>query len=77
MMGDGKAFNAYLQVSVSILDRGILTKRIVVLFHGNGGEALDRTWLARLIPARDITLVLAEYPGYGSKLGTPGQDNFL
>jgi len=45
-------------------------RRIVVLFHGTEGEALDRTWLSELVPESDVLLLLPEYPGYGAKPGT-------
>lgn len=51
-------------------------RKAVVFFHGNGGEALDRSWVAELVPTRDL-LVLAEYPGYGAAPGTPSQTAIL
>lgn len=51
-------------------------RKAVVFFHGNGGEALDRSWVAELVPTRDL-LVLAEYPGYGAKPGQPSQSALL
>ncbi len=48
-------------------------RRVVILFHGNAGEALDRTWLAPLIPYADVVLILAEYPGYGARAGSPSE----
>jgi uncharacterized protein len=44
--------------------------RVVMLFHGNGGEALDREWIAELAPDKDLVLILPEYPGYGGKTGS-------
>ncbi len=48
-------------------------KRVVILFHGNAGEALDRSWLAQLVPYQDVVLILAEYPGYGARAGSPSE----
>jgi len=47
-------------------------RRVVVFFHGIGGEALNWSWYARLVPADEL-LVLAEYPGYGARAGSPAQ----
>jgi uncharacterized protein len=44
--------------------------RVVMLFHGNGGEALDREWIAELAPDQDLVLILPEYPGYGGRTGS-------
>jgi pimeloyl-ACP methyl ester carboxylesterase len=49
----------------------------VVVFHGNAGSALDRTYVARALaaasPAVPLDVYLAEYPGYGARPGSPGQ----
>lgn len=45
-------------------------ERVVVLFHGMGGEALNWRWYEDLIPENQ-TLILAEYPGFGARLGQP------
>lgn len=49
----------------------------VVVFHGNAGSALDRTYiaaaLARASPAVPLDVYLAEYPGYGPCPGTPSE----
>jgi pimeloyl-ACP methyl ester carboxylesterase len=52
-------------------------RRVVVFFHGNGGEALGRMWVADLIPAADVTIILAEYPGYGAKSGKPTEEGIV
>ncbi len=51
-------------------------RRAVLFFHGNGGEALDRSWVDELVPTRDL-LILAEYPGYGASAGKPTQPAIL
>src|SRR5690606_37142261 len=48
-------------------------RRVVVFFHGNGGEALDRGWIDQIVPTSDVTLILAEYPGYGARPGSPSE----
>ncbi len=44
-----------------------------ILFHGNAGSALDRAYLAPTFTARGLRLVLAEYPGYGAREGSPSE----
>jgi len=53
----------------------------VVIFHGNAGNALQRDELVRQVRAADPALPLKprkiailEYPGYGSRPGTPGEE---
>ncbi|MCB9254535.1 MAG: alpha/beta hydrolase [Bdellovibrionaceae bacterium] len=48
-------------------------KRVVIFFHGNGGEALGRNWLDELIPDTRVLLLLAEYPGFGARAGDPSE----
>lgn len=47
--------------------------RVLLVFHGNGGEALDRSWTAELAEGPTVAIVLAEYPGFGFKPGKPSQ----
>ena len=48
-----------------------------IYFHGNAGLGLDRTFLAQVFTRRGIRLILAEYPGYGRRPGTPSQDSLV
>lgn len=50
---------------------GKSAKKVLLFFHGNGGEALDREWLSDVDPDRSLQIVLAEYPGYGARKGVP------
>jgi pimeloyl-ACP methyl ester carboxylesterase len=47
---------------------------VVLHFHGNGGNAEDRTGLATLIHRAGYSIVLAEYRGYGGNPGRPAED---
>jgi pimeloyl-ACP methyl ester carboxylesterase len=42
-----------------------------ILFHGNAGAAIDRGYLVPVFSSRGVRLVLAEYPGYGPRRGSP------
>ncbi len=50
----------------------------VVVFHGNGGHALHRDYLVRGFQSMDDgsrwSVYLAEYPGYGSRPGSPSEE---
>ena len=41
----------------------------ILVFHGNAGNALDRSYYATALNRLDYRVVLAEYPGYGSRPG--------
>jgi pimeloyl-ACP methyl ester carboxylesterase len=43
----------------------------VVVLHGNGGSALDRTCYAAALARRGLEVILLEYPGYGPRPGEP------
>lgn len=45
----------------------------VVLFHGNAGHAGQRNWYAGQLGALGLRVILAEYPGYGSRAGKLGE----
>ncbi|MBK9518159.1 MAG: alpha/beta hydrolase [Anaeromyxobacter sp.] len=49
----------------------------VVALHGNAGSALDRTYLADVLQgpgAPPVEVHLLEYPGYGPRAGSPGEE---
>lgn len=46
-------------------------KRAILFFHGNGGEALDRSWVSEIDPEEQMVILLVEYPGYGAMKGQP------
>ena len=58
-------------------------ERVVVVFHGNGGNALGRVWLLELFRKSGIehttATVFAEYPGYGVRVdaGEPTESAIL
>jgi uncharacterized protein len=51
-------------------------KGTVLIFHGNAGTALDRTYYPSALGRLGYRVVLAEYPGYGSRPGKPGENQF-
>jgi len=50
---------------------GVPVQATAILFHGNAALGIDRGYLAPAFAARGIRLVLAEYPGYGARAGSP------
>jgi uncharacterized protein len=49
----------------------------IVLFHGNGGTALDRGFYLEPFMALGFRVVLAEYPKYGGRPGKVGEKPFV
>ena len=53
----------------------------VVVFHGNGGHALHRDYLVRgfqsMVDGSRWEIFLVEYPGYGSRPGSPGEETLV
>ena len=61
------------------VSRGGDPANALIVFHGNGGNALMRAYLATLpeagSPGRKTYLL--EYPGYGGRQGVPAQKNLV
>ena len=53
----------------------------VLVFHGNAGYAVDRSYYAHAFAARPAgrswQVFLLEYPGYGAREGTPGENALM
>jgi uncharacterized protein len=49
---------------------------VVLHFHGNGGNAGDRSGLGTIVNTAGHGVVLAEYRGYGGNPGRPGEEAF-
>ncbi len=52
-------------------------KGSVLLFHGNAGAALDRSFYAAELAPLGYRLILFEYPGYGARTGERGEASFV
>ena len=50
-------------------------KAVWLMLHGNAGQAADRAYALPHFPADDSVFIL-EYPGYGSREGTPSSASF-
>lgn len=49
----------------------------IIVFHGNAGTALDRAYYSRALVPLGYRVILAEYPGYGSRPGKHGERSFV
>jgi hypothetical protein len=49
----------------------------IVLFHGNGGTALDRGFYLKPFIELGFRIILAEYPKYGGRPGKVGEKPFV
>jgi hypothetical protein len=49
----------------------------IVLFHGNGGTALDRAFYLEPLSVLGYRVILAEYPMYGGRKGKLGEKSFV
>src|SRR5450759_320600 len=49
----------------------------IVLFHGNGGTALDRGFYLEPLAKLGFRVILAEYPKYGGRPGKVGEKQFV
>lgn len=49
----------------------------VVVFHGNGGGAIDRGFYVQELGALGFRVILAEYPAYGGRPGRLGEETFV
>jgi uncharacterized protein len=64
--------------------RGLITRNekaapngTIVVFHGNGGTALDRGFYLEPLLALGFRVILAEYPQYGGRPGRVGEKQFV
>lgn len=49
----------------------------ILVWHGNAGAAVDRTYYVRALEARGFRVILLEYPGYGGRSGRLGEASFV
>ncbi|HKI70210.1 MAG TPA: alpha/beta hydrolase [Verrucomicrobiae bacterium] len=49
-------------------------KPTIVYFHGNAGNLLNHSWIARPLIDKGYGVLLLEYRGYGGNPGTPAEE---
>ncbi len=69
---DGSEFMGLLAVPDSGEVRGT-----VIVFHGNAGTALDRYNCLPPLTGLGFRVLLAEYPGYGGRVGTASEKSYV
>lgn len=52
-------------------------EQTIVVFHGNAAEAATRAYYPAALAATNSRIILAEYPGYGSRPGTPSEELYV
>jgi uncharacterized protein len=52
-----------------ILKRSEDVRRVAIFFHGNASDAIQAAWVKKLFPSENTVVILAEFPGYGSREG--------
>ena len=68
---DGTEIVAYAREPVGA------AKGTIVIFHGNGGFALDRGYYAHALVPHGYRVLLAEFPGYGWRNGKRSEKTFV
>jgi pimeloyl-ACP methyl ester carboxylesterase len=66
-----EAYRGFVSAGISSKSRGT-----ILVFHGNAGNALNRSYYAAAFSQLNYRVVLAEYPGYGARPGKPGEQPF-
>lgn len=52
-------------------------KGTVLVFHGNAGSAIHRTYFINALQRLGYRVIIAEYPGYGARSGTPSETSLI
>lgn len=52
-------------------------KGTVIVFHGNAGSAIDRTYYLDALEKQGYRVILAEYPGYAARNGAPSESALI
>ena len=50
---------------------------LVIVYHGNGGSACDRSFLKSLLAEENVSYLFVEYAGYSSDKRTPNKERIL
>lgn len=53
------------------------SKGTVLVFHGNAGAAVHRMYFIGALQGLGYRVIIAEYPGYGARGGSPSEDVFI
>ena len=53
------------------------SKGTIIVFHGNAGSAINRIYYLQALEKLDYRVILAEYPGYGARKGSPSEATLI
>lgn len=53
------------------------SKGTILVFHGNAGSAVHRTYYIDALQRLGYRVILAEYPGYGTRSGSPSEEALI
>jgi uncharacterized protein len=59
------------------LPHGPEIRGTIVVFHGNAGSAYDRMYYVRALAPLGYRVLLAEYPAYGARTGSLGEQSLV
>ena len=52
-------------------------KGTIIVFHGNAGSAINRIYYLQPLEKLGYRVILAEYPGYGARKGSPSETTLI
>lgn len=60
---------------LGLISKSIKTanKGTIIIFHGNAGSAINRIYYLQALEKLGYRVILAEYPGYGARTGSPSE----
>lgn len=60
---------------LGLMSKSIKTadKGTVIVFHGNAGSAINRSYYFQALEKLGYRVILSEYPGYGARKGAPSE----
>ena len=60
---------------LGLMSKSIKTagKGTIIVFHGNAGSAINRSYYLQALENLGYRVILAEYPGYGARKGAPSE----
>lgn len=64
---------------LGLMSKSIKTshKGTIIVFHGNAGSAINRIYYLQPLEKLGYRVILAEYPGYGARKGSPSETSMV
>jgi uncharacterized protein len=78
MAGDGlRAWPSAQDFRGLVAEPAGTVRGTAIVFHGNAGHAAHRDYYVRALLPLGFRVILAEYPGYGPRAGTPSESSLV